>query len=611
MSASATFTVDCARQLGELPRLWNSTGFTPANLLLRPAMRQVLQWYGAVPEGGLRHCRIHLLLDLVTAKGLETGGEAIYDFSRLDRGLDQLVGAGIAPFFELMGDPTNPRVEPLEQAHYGNARKGRSRGFFTDFTDARQKAAWQRLVRDVARHCIARYGREEVLGWHWEVWNEPDISWWPQGVPQLLAYTEACVAGLAEADPELTFGGPGTCRTMSEPLHQWLAHVDAQGLDLDFVSIHEKGTSAHPEQIAIDTPGIVRRTRELAAHLRSKHPRLARLPLYNDECDPIVGWHHVHSYHAMPWYAAWALRVIDLHLRTLVDEDGVDLRLLGNDHGFIGTWGMRSLLACIDLVPRGDSFPHKPDHEQGRFLLVKKPIYNFHVLAALLGAQRLASTATGNPDCGVLGTIQDGVVAVAYYHHRDRPDHGGFSVPGRLRIANLPPGTWRMVHERIDEGAEHPFAVFAAGPCDPPEPETQRRYLQCGEPRRLGAPGDVQGGGTLELDLDLPLPGMGLVLLVRDPGAPPAQVEGLAGEHWPGISDDEQIMLRWRHLPNRTLWTYEVERSDGGSWCRINPDTRCAAWCDLRQPLAGGAAYRVRAVDLWGRAGAWSAELRT
>jgi hypothetical protein len=67
-------------------------------------------------------------------------------------------------------------------------------------------------------------------------------------------------------------------------------------------------------------------------------------------------------------------------------------------------------------------------------------------------------------------------------------------------------------------------------------------------------------------------------------------------------------MLRWRGLPARTLATYEVERQDDGIWRRINvPDTLCSAWLDLRPARPGGAAYRVRAVDHWGRTGAWSA----
>ncbi|TVR13548.1 MAG: hypothetical protein EA401_06490 [Planctomycetota bacterium] len=605
----ATLHVDCSRSKGLLPRLWAHTGFTPATALLRPTMHQALQWYGALPEGGLRHCRIHYLLDLLSVKGLETGGEPVYDWSRFDEGFDHLVHNGLAPFVELMGDPTAPRVEDGEQDMYGLGRKGRICGWFTDFSQPEQSAAWRRIVGDVAKHCIERYGQEEVRSWYWETWNEPDEGWWKQSTDALNAYTRACIEGLHDADPELRFGGPGTCHTMSKTLVEWLAYADEENLPLAFISVHEKGASGHAEDLAISTPRIVERTRQAVAHVREHHPKLAKLPFMNNECDPIVGWGYIHPYHARPWHAAWALRVQDLHLRTLVDEDGVDLQILGNDHGFVGSWGMRTLLTTIGIAPKGEDrmFPRHMGGADGRFLLVKKPIFNFHVLMAQLGQERLESVANGNPDVGLLATRDEDAITVVYYHHRDRTDHGGFSVPAPLTIDHLPEGTWRLVHESIDEEADYPYSLFVSGPCDPPEPEMQRRYLQTGELRRISADRDITGGGSVTLDLDIHLPSMGMVLLVRDPGSAPPQVTGLRGQSWTGISSDEQIMLRWQRQGNaRTLATFEVERQDENGWTRLNPDTRCAAWCDLRSPRAGGTHYRVRAVDLWGRAGEWS-----
>jgi xylan 1,4-beta-xylosidase len=33
------------------------------------------------------------------------------------------------------------------------------------------------------RHAVEKYGRARVEGWHWEVWNEPDIAYW-HGTPE-------------------------------------------------------------------------------------------------------------------------------------------------------------------------------------------------------------------------------------------------------------------------------------------------------------------------------------------------------------------------------------------------------------------------------------------
>ena len=53
-------------------------------------MRLTLRYLGAIPRQGVRHVRIHYLLDLVTAKGLDSESPC-YDWSKLDQGLDALV----------------------------------------------------------------------------------------------------------------------------------------------------------------------------------------------------------------------------------------------------------------------------------------------------------------------------------------------------------------------------------------------------------------------------------------------------------------------------------------------------------------------------------------
>ena len=41
---------------------------------------------------------------------------------------------------------------------------------------------WAELVFQWVKHSVERYGRAEVEGWYWEVWNEPNIFYW-RGTP--------------------------------------------------------------------------------------------------------------------------------------------------------------------------------------------------------------------------------------------------------------------------------------------------------------------------------------------------------------------------------------------------------------------------------------------
>src|SRR3954467_11275419 len=95
---SATITVEADRVLGAMPNFWRCTGFTPAELLLLPEMRQTLSLLGAIPNRGLEFVRVHYLLDLVAGKRI--GARLVYDWGLFDEGLDTILGRGMCPFFE-------------------------------------------------------------------------------------------------------------------------------------------------------------------------------------------------------------------------------------------------------------------------------------------------------------------------------------------------------------------------------------------------------------------------------------------------------------------------------------------------------------------------------
>ena len=68
-------------------------------------------------------------------------------------------------------------------------------------------AQWGELVYQWAKHCVGRYGREEVERWYWEVWNEPNIGYWrgtPEEFLKLHDYAIAAVRRRTSTAPALT-----------------------------------------------------------------------------------------------------------------------------------------------------------------------------------------------------------------------------------------------------------------------------------------------------------------------------------------------------------------------------------------------------------------------
>ena len=85
------------------------------------------------------------------------------------------------------------------------------------------------LVNQWVRHCVQKYGAQEVESWYWEVWNEPDISYW-HGTPEEYdkLYDYAADGGEAALCRKRMVGGPASTGPSNERaakfLRQFLEH---------------------------------------------------------------------------------------------------------------------------------------------------------------------------------------------------------------------------------------------------------------------------------------------------------------------------------------------------------------------------------------------------
>jgi L-iduronidase len=589
------FATDFSKASSPMSIEWRWTGFTPARLLHEEDMRHMLRYLAAVPRQGIRYVRIHYLLELVSAKNLGTE-HPVYDWSELERALDPLVENGFRLFFELMGNPS---------------------GFFDDYKDRRQAEAWKRLVRDLVLHFTQRYGKEVIESWTFETWNEPDCGWWKQDVDAFLIYYDACSEGLREANPKLLFGGPGTARTLSEPILRLLGHADKginfftgqQDVRLDFISVHEKGAWGNPADVPTHPERMIARTRQLREHLRKNHPKLLDKPIMNNECDPQVGWRDPHTWRGSPYFPAILTKALCLHYAELIDEDDAPFTILGNDHGFIGGWPQRTLLARHAQT----------GWETRRFEFIKKSGLNLKTGLSLLGKERFPLTVEGTPHAFGLATglgLEGYALLVCHVDNRPRmsaPAEATFDLRG------LAPGTYTRVHFRIDEDHGNPFALFEQQFGGDPvftEPLPSKELLEqmraCAELTTDGRPEplEVPSDGHLRIRLPLPMPGVCFLLLLRKEAfAAPAKVENLRAEPYHGYTADAPVLLTWKPLESRSIQRYEVEYRDttNGPWLPVqtppSPDGTAVHTTPERNLKR---AYRVRAVDFWGRCGPWS-----
>src|SRR5258708_13737129 len=69
---------------------------------------------------------------------------------------------------------------------------------------------WGELCFQWTKHCLERYGRDELEQWRWEVWNEPNISYWKGTPEEYHELYDFAVDGVRRALPSPPLGRPPT-----------------------------------------------------------------------------------------------------------------------------------------------------------------------------------------------------------------------------------------------------------------------------------------------------------------------------------------------------------------------------------------------------------------
>lgn len=176
---------------------------------------------------GYRYCRFHGLFhdEMAVAVRLPDGRVA-YQWQQIDKLLDFLLSIGLRPFLEL-----GPMPKALASGH-------------TEFFQWRMNVTppsdfeeWGALVGALARHCVARYGLDEVHRWRFEVWNEPNLAAFWTGTQEdyWKLYAHAANA-LKQVDAGLSVGGPASAE--AGWIEDFLRFARSTGTPVDFVSTH-------------------------------------------------------------------------------------------------------------------------------------------------------------------------------------------------------------------------------------------------------------------------------------------------------------------------------------------------------------------------------------
>lgn len=221
---------------------------------------------------GFRHIRGHGLFcdDLAIYQEAEDGTPE-YNYTYVDRVMDSYRRLGLKPFLEL-GFMPEKLASGSQTIFYW---KGNT-------TPPASYERWNHMVKELLVHFCARYGREEVVTWPVEVWNEPNLPgfWENADMQEYFKLFGSTFKAVKEVDERFRVGGPAVCGGSDEVwIRAFLQYCHDSAIPLDFVTRHHYTTQL-PEPVGHYSYAELMSAREGFANLHTTREIIDSFPEY-------------------------------------------------------------------------------------------------------------------------------------------------------------------------------------------------------------------------------------------------------------------------------------------------------------------------------------------
>lgn len=532
-SFPVSITVDAGKPLGELKPIWRMFGADEPNYATMPDGEKLLGELGALKPKDV-FFRTHNLLcsgdgtpafkwGSTGVYSEDAGGKPVYNWKILDGIFDTYLTNGVRPYVEIGFMPEALSIHPEPYQHHW--KPGDPYGdIFTGWAyPPKDYDKWRELVYQWVKHCVQRYGKAEVETWYWEVWNEPNISYW-QGKPQeFLKLHDYAVDGVLRALPTARVGGPDSAGPGGQWTRNFIEHclhgtnfaTGKVGSPLDFFSFHAKGSPSFTNNHV--RMGIANQIRDINSgfSIAAAYPELTNIPIVIGESDPDgcaactgnqLGYRNTTMYSS--YTAACVAREWELARRHGVNLDSAL------------TWAF--------------TFAGQPPFAGYRQVAgggIDLPVLNVFRMFSKMGGQQLAVTSDGavsledmrrsgvrgKPDVSAVASLDKNKLTVMVWHYHD-DDVPGPDADVSLDLQNLPSaaGSAKLTRYAID--AEHSNAFTAWQKMGSPLPLEGKQYAEvekAGKLTEVSRPENIPVNGS-QLKLSLPIPRQAVDLLVFD-----------------------------------------------------------------------------------------------
>jgi xylan 1,4-beta-xylosidase len=533
---SVSIRVDASSPQGEVEPIWRFFGADEPNYAYMTNGKKLLGELGELKPKQVFFRTHNLLTSGDGTPALKWGstnayredseGKAIYDWTILDRIFDAYLVNNVRPYVQIGFMPkdlsTNP--EPYQHSWRPGARYEE---IYTGWAfPPKDYQKWEELVYQWARHCVERYGKEEVETWYWETWNEADIGYW-RGRPRSESFHrmhDHAIHAVRRALPTAKVGGPDSAYDVRF-LRDFLDHclygynyaTGAGGTPLDFIAFHAKGGPSYEDDHV--TMGIAQQLRNIdnSFEVIASYPELKDTPIIIGESDPDgcaackASEYPQYGYRNGTLYASYTAASF-ARKPDLARLRGVNLE------GAL-TWAFefedQPLFAGFRSLATGG---------------IDKPVLNVFRMFSRMSGQRLTTESDmevpldrilrrgvrGAPDVAARASLDGDTLSVLVWHYHDE-DVPGDDAAVEMTLTGLPleSGEARVTHFRIDESHSNAFTLWKEmGEPRDPTPEQYAKLEQAGQLAELDGPESITViDGQATLEFQLPRQGISLVVL--------------------------------------------------------------------------------------------------
>ena len=533
--APVKLTVDAAKIQGPMTPIWAWFGYDEPNYTTAPNGKKLLSDIAALSPVPV-YVRAHNLMTSgdgsYALKWGSTGmysedqnGKPIYNWTIVDQIFDTYVERKMKPLAQIgfMPQALSQRPQPYQHRWKpGTPYQDIMTGWATPPNDYDK---WAELIYQWVKHSVARYGRQEVESWYWEVWNEPDGFYLiaPDPKQEYFKMYDYAADAVKRALPTARMGGPHTAvagRFMDDFLQHCLhgknLATGKTGAPLDFVAFHAKGA---PKVVN----GVVRMGMDThfkhlddGYALVQKYPELKGIPVIIGESDPEgcaacgMQTNPENAYRNGTLYSSYTAASIAREFE-LAGKRGVNL---------------------IGAVNWSFEFEDQPWYAGFRDLAtngINKPVLNVFRMFGMMRGERVA--VGGDRAYDAARILADGVrgaqtdinalasrdqhsiaVMVWNYHDDDVIDAGA---PVELQIAGIPAAQVQLRHFRVDDETSNSYTAWKRmGAPASPNAAQIAALQQASELALLYAPATLKTpDGHATVKMQLPRQAVSLIVL--------------------------------------------------------------------------------------------------